>query len=94
MIGTCRDPKKLTAEDIVPGLTYLPLDLTESRSIDALARRVRAVDLLVNSAGAGMIGPVEEVKLDQLFFPSVVQLHGHMGVPKMDISFPNRCSRH
>jgi short-subunit dehydrogenase len=65
VIGTCRDPRKLTREELVPGVTYLPLDLTVMRSIDSLARRVKAVDLLVNSAGTSMIGPVEEARLDR-----------------------------
>jgi short-subunit dehydrogenase len=62
VIGTCRDPRKLAREDHVPGVTYLPLDLSSPRSIDSLARRVKRVDVLVNSAGTSMIGPVEEVR--------------------------------
>jgi NAD(P)-dependent dehydrogenase (short-subunit alcohol dehydrogenase family) len=63
-IGTCRDPKKIKREDAVEEVTYLPLDLTSERSIEALIRRVRSVDLLVNNAGESMIGPVEEVGME------------------------------
>jgi short-subunit dehydrogenase len=65
VIGTCRDPKKIPREEVLPGVTYLPLDLASARSIETLVRRVRAVDLLVNSAGSSMIGPVEEVRTDR-----------------------------
>ncbi len=66
VIGTCRDPKKLKREDALAQVTYLPLDLTSERSIDALVRRVKFVDLLINNAGESMIGPVEEVRPEAL----------------------------
>jgi short-subunit dehydrogenase len=64
VIGTCRDPKKLKREDAITEMTYLPLDLTSGKSVDALLRRVRSVDLLINNAGESMIGPVEETGLE------------------------------
>jgi short-subunit dehydrogenase len=64
VIGTCRDPRKVKGDDVVDGVTYLPLDLTSENSIDSLAKRVKQVDLLVNNAGSSMIGPAEELKLD------------------------------
>jgi short-subunit dehydrogenase len=64
VIGTCRNPGKLKRDDKVEGVTYLPLDLTEGRSIDSLVKRVKQLDLLVNNAGTSMIGPVEEAKPD------------------------------
>jgi short-subunit dehydrogenase len=66
VIGTCREPRKLGREDTVGGIAYLPLDLSSPRSIEALARKVKSVDVLVNSAGTSMIGPVEEVRLDRV----------------------------
>jgi short-subunit dehydrogenase len=63
VIGTCRDPKKVKGEDVIEGVTYLPLDLTGETSIEALARRVKSVDLLINNAGTSMIGPAEETRL-------------------------------
>ncbi len=64
VVGTCRDPRKLKKDDIAEGVSYLPLDLTSPKSIDALVRRVKQVDLLVNNAGTSMIGPVEEIKME------------------------------
>ena len=52
VIGTCRNPKRLTAEDRVPGVRYLPLDFSRKASVDALLRKVRDVDVLVNNAGS------------------------------------------
>ena len=62
VIGTCRNPAKMKNEEKVEGVTYLPLDLTDGRSIETLVKRVKLVDLLVNNAGTSMIGPAEEVK--------------------------------
>jgi short-subunit dehydrogenase len=64
--GTCRSPKRLAVEDRVPGVRYLPLDLSRRSSVEALVRKVRAVDLLVNNAGIGSIGPVEEASLERV----------------------------
>ncbi|HTZ52530.1 MAG TPA: SDR family NAD(P)-dependent oxidoreductase [Spirochaetia bacterium] len=64
--GTCRDPRRLSAEDRVPGVRYLPLDFTRKASVEALIRKARPVDLLVNNAGIGSIGPVEEAPLQRV----------------------------
>jgi short-subunit dehydrogenase len=64
--GTCRNPKRLPAEDRVPGVRYLPLDFARKASVEALVRKVRAVDVLVNNAGSGAIGPVEEAPMDRV----------------------------
>ena len=64
VIGTCRDPRKVKKDEAVDGVQYLPLDLTSAKSIDALARRVRQVDVLVNNAGTSMIGPIEETDMN------------------------------
>jgi short-subunit dehydrogenase len=61
--GTCRDPRRLSAEERVPGVRYLPLDFSRTASVEALIRKARPVDLLVNNAGASSIGPVEEAPL-------------------------------
>jgi hypothetical protein len=37
---------------------------------------------------------VKEVKLDMLFPDRGMQLHGHVRVSKMDVSFPDRRTRH
>jgi len=64
--GTCRNPKRLSAEDRVPGVRYLPLDFSKKASIPSLVRKLRGVDLLVNNAGTSSIGPVEEAPLQKV----------------------------
>src|SRR5271169_2212457 len=66
VIGTCRYPKRLSPEDRVPGVRYLPLDFARKASVEALLRKVRTVDVLVNNAGSGSIGPVEEAPIDSV----------------------------
>jgi short-subunit dehydrogenase len=64
--GTSRNPKKLSAEDRVPGVRYLPLDFARRASVEALARKARGFDLLINNAGGSAIGPAEEAPLEKV----------------------------
>ena len=64
--GTCRNPKRLASEERVPGVRYLPLDFGRKASVEALLRKVRTVDVLVNNAGSGSIGPVEETPMEKV----------------------------
>ncbi len=66
VIGTCRNPKRLSPEDRVPGVRYLPMDFARKATVEALLRKVRTVDVLVNNAGSGSIGPVEEAPIDRV----------------------------
>ncbi|MGD6744661.1 SDR family oxidoreductase [Streptomyces sp. BH106] len=60
--GTSRDPRKVASP--VPGVEYLPLDLSDEESIETLARSVGEVDVLVNNAGESQSGPFEELPMD------------------------------
>jgi len=64
--GTCRDPGKLAPADRLDGVAYLQLDLGDSRSIERLVRKLGRVDVLVNNAGSGQVGPAEEVRLEMV----------------------------
>jgi len=78
--GTCRDPRRLSAEDRVPGVRYLPLDFSRKASVEGLIRKARPVDLLVNNAGIGSIGPVEEAPLARVRALFEVNLFGALRV--------------
>jgi short-subunit dehydrogenase len=60
VIGACRKPSALAESDRVSGVRYIAADLAKPPGVAALMRQVKAVDLLVNNAGASLIGPAEE----------------------------------
>lgn len=60
VFGTCRDPDGIPLEKRIPDVKYLPLDVTDSRSVDRLVKRIGYVDVLINNAGGSQIGSVEE----------------------------------
>ncbi|MDB4643583.1 SDR family oxidoreductase [Flavobacteriaceae bacterium] len=65
--GTSRDPKKYT-EDFP--FSLLLLDVTDAASIEALLieleKKETKIDVLINNAGVGITGPVEETSLDAI----------------------------
>ncbi len=74
--GTSRNPK--TVKEKIPGVIYLQLDLQSSKSIKELAEKVGEIDILINNAGQGQVGPFEEVPMEKVrslfdvnFFASV-----------------------
>lgn len=64
VIGTSRNPD--TVKNKIPSVTYLPLDQNSSESIKALAGKVADIDILINNAGQGQVGPFEEVPMDKV----------------------------
>jgi short-subunit dehydrogenase len=66
VLGTSRRPEALDSGRRADGVEYLPLDLGDDASIEALARAAGAVDVLVNNAGESQSGPFEELPVDAL----------------------------
>ena len=86
--GTCRNPDKLKPEERIDGVSYVPLELMDESSVDALIEQMDQVDVLVNNAGASQMGPVEEVPMEKIrqlyqlsFFGNVRLIQGIL--PKM-----------
>ncbi|MFF5078094.1 SDR family oxidoreductase [Actinoplanes sp. NPDC000266] len=59
VLGTSRKPSSVA--DPVPGVDYVPLELDDPESIEALAGTLADVDVLVNNAGESQSGPFEEL---------------------------------
>lgn len=66
VIGTSRNPGTLTAAQRPTGVEFLPLDLSDDASIEALAAAAGPVDVLVNNAGESQSGPFEDLPADAL----------------------------
>lgn len=66
VLGTSRNPGRMSERDRIPGVEYLPLDLNDPASVEALLGKVGEVDILVNNAGQSQIGPVEEIPFDRI----------------------------
>jgi short-subunit dehydrogenase len=60
VFGTSRNPDGIPKGKRIAGVQYLPLDVTDLRSVDRLVQRIGYVDVLINNAGASQIGSVEE----------------------------------
>ncbi len=66
VLGTSRNPQGIPVGERLAGVRYLPLDLRDEASIDALAAQAGEVDLLINNAGQSQIGAIEEVPLEKM----------------------------
>jgi short-subunit dehydrogenase len=73
--GTSRDPAALSKERRVDGVEYLQLEQGDPESVEALAKPLESVDVLVNNAGESHSGPFAELPayvLNRLFQVNVL----------------------
>ncbi|GAA4851456.1 SDR family oxidoreductase [Algivirga pacifica] len=76
VIGTARNPEKI--KDPLEGAHYLPLDLSNQKSVDNLIQSIqeKPIDILINNAGQSQIGPVEEMDIDKYRYLFEVNFFG------------------
>ena len=83
VLGTSRSPDSLAPEQRAAGVEYLALDLASDDSIEALAGRLKEVDVLVNNAGESQSGPFEELPGEALRRLLQVNVLGHVRLTQL-----------
>ena len=78
VFGTSRNPGSIPAEDLVKGVTYLRLELSDEAGIDELVRKIGKIDVLINNAGSSQNGPVEEIPFHRIRYLFDVNFFGHL----------------
>ncbi len=66
VIGTSRFPEKIPQKDRIEGISYLPMDLSDEKSIAELANFTGEIDILINSAGSSQVGAIEDVPTENV----------------------------
>ena len=66
VIATMRAPEKEAELGQTPGITLLPLDVTDPASIAQCVAAAGPFDVLVNNAGVGQMSPLEGVSMDKI----------------------------
>jgi len=62
VIGTSRNPD--TVKDKIKGVEYHPLELGDRKSIEKLIKNIDHIDIVINNAGTGQVGPTEDTSME------------------------------
>ena len=85
VIATMRNPEKETELNATENITLLPLDVTDPEQIKEAANRAMAlgdIDVVLNNAGYGLVGPLEAISDEQIVRQLNTNLLGVMRVTK------------
>lgn len=80
VLGTSRKPETITNK--LSSVKYLPLDLQDPKSIEALIPQLGNIDILINNAGQGQVGPLEEVPMEKIYSLFEVNFFGIVRLTK------------
>ncbi|MBB5638845.1 NAD(P)-dependent dehydrogenase (short-subunit alcohol dehydrogenase family) [Pedobacter cryoconitis] len=89
VIATMRNPDKIKDFDLLERVTVLPLDITNPAQVNstvAAAIALGDIDVVINNAAYGAIGPLESVSDEQLLNQIDTNLLGAIRVTKAFIS--------
>ncbi|BAV07072.1 Short-chain dehydrogenase [Filimonas lacunae] len=85
VIATMRQPEKATDLAALENVTVLPLDVTDAQQIkDTVAKvlSIHTIDVVLNNAGYGLIGPLEALTGEQIYTQISTNLSGVIHVCK------------
>ena len=90
VIATMRNPENEKELNALPNVTVLPLDVTDSQAIQKTITKIlesHSVDVVLNNAGYGLIGPLESFNDEQIDTQIQTNLFGVINVTRAFVPF-------
>jgi short-subunit dehydrogenase len=85
VIATMRSPEKETELNLLENVTLLPLDVTNSEQVRQMVEKalsIHPIDVVLNNAGYGLIGPLEALTAEQINSQIQTNLFGVIYITK------------